>query len=206
MQTFLSFARDSWDFIALGFRDAALSAVFTSTLTILLLLLVAKITGRRLSAIEVGGINFQFAARETRNAYKQRGEIPPSRGKILKTLETLSGRWKVLWVDDHPENNRHEMEALSAIGFSFQLARSNAEAVECLRTTFFHLVISDIGRENGEDGAALPEQVRDLAVNIPFVFYVGQRHSKTTKEGFPVVVDPHELYATIQKQIGIRGP
>jgi len=203
VENFWPQAQSVWTFIASGIRDAALSAIFTSILTVLLILIAAKLSGRRLSAVEVGGVNLQFAAKETQNAYVLRGETPPPRTKLVKSLETLSGRWKVLWVDDHPENNRHEMEALSAIGFSFQIARSNEEAVASLKTTYFNLVISDIGRDSGESGSVLPEKVRELSISVPFVFYIGSRHATKTNDGYPVTITPQELFNAIRDQLGI---
>jgi PleD family two-component response regulator len=69
---------------------------------------------------------------------------PPSSSPRLE-------RWRsrILWVDDRPENNIYERRAFEALGFSFVLALSTAEALEVLESQQFAAIISDIGRKEG---------------------------------------------------------
>tara|TARA_R110001606_G_C15238412_1_gene635938 strand:- start:139 stop:780 length:642 start_codon:yes stop_codon:yes gene_type:complete len=191
----------SWLFVASGVRDTFISSVFTSVLTAIFVVLIAKLSGRQLTQVEFGGINLKFAARESENAFKQRGETPPPRSTLIKGLGGLAGKWNVLWVDDHPENNRHEMEALSALGYSFRIARSNLDALQILKSEFFHLIISDIRRDEGESGLLLPKLAREKVGSIPFIFYTSIRTAPKTEEGYPVVVTPLQLFDAIREQI-----
>ena len=114
--------------IAKGFRDSLIEAVFSALITVTILLLVALFSGRWLQSVSVGGLTMKFAVRESRKAYEAKNLRSPSRGALERSLRPLRGNWQVLWVDDHPENNRREMEALSALGFESRLARTNEEA------------------------------------------------------------------------------
>jgi CheY-like chemotaxis protein len=52
----------------------------------------------------------------------------------------------VLWVDDHPEHNKLEVEILGDLGIRFVTALSTAEAMERLERDRYDLVISNVGR------------------------------------------------------------
>jgi len=107
----------------------------------------------------------------------------------------------VLWVDDHPEWVRNEMEALSAIGFDFRMARNNQVATEILETHFFHLIISDIGRSNGPSGLETEDIAFDHAGRVPIIFYVGQSIGPKTPRGNAVVTSPKALFDQIQQAL-----
>ncbi len=83
-------------------------------------------------------------------------------------------RNRVLWVDDHPNNNVHERQALEAQGLEFRLALSTAEAMEILKREKFALIISDMGRKEGaKEGYVLLDQLRQGGDRTPFVIYAG---------------------------------
>jgi CheY-like chemotaxis protein len=191
------------DFVVTGFQDAFFESVFTAVLTVILILLVAILTGRGLRQVSVAGLSLKFATKETQAAYKRRNLPAPASGEIKKLLANLSGSWSVLWVDDHPEWIRQEMEALSAVGFNFKTVRNNDDALNLIRENVFHLVISDIGRDEGESGIELPAQARKLSgYEMPFVFYVAQRKGQKTPDGDAVTVTPKELYREIACILG----
>jgi PleD family two-component response regulator len=62
-----------------------------------------------------------------------------------RTQRRLQGRL-ILWVDDHPDNNRYERRALEALGVRFVLSTSTDDALDQLRRQTFDLIISDMGR------------------------------------------------------------
>jgi CheY-like chemotaxis protein len=57
----------------------------------------------------------------------------------------------ILWVDDHPENNRLERRAFTVLGSHVTVAVSNEEAFDRLSRADFDVVISDLTRDNSED-------------------------------------------------------
>lgn len=65
------------------------------------------------------------------------------------------GTKNILWVDDRPENNSWERQALESYGMHFALARSSDEAKQLLSgSSDFAAIISDMGRP-GDPSAGL---------------------------------------------------
>lgn len=94
---------------------------------------------------------------------------PPSSSPRLE-------RWRsrILWVDDRPDNNIYERRAFEALGFSFVLALSTAEALEVLESQQFAAIISDMGRKEGpKEGYVLLDTVRNKGIETPFFVYAG---------------------------------
>lgn len=93
---------------------------------------------------------------------------------VFGTHSSGSSGWhdRVLWVDDHPDNNIHERNAFEAMGISFTLAESTGEALEELRERRFAAIISDMGRREGpREGYVLLDKIRDLKNETPFFIY-----------------------------------
>lgn len=70
----------------------------------------------------------------------------------LQRNSDLVGRARVLWADDHPENNQPIVELLRRYGASVDTPRSNTEALQLLETGRYDVVISDVGRDNEGSG------------------------------------------------------
>lgn len=80
----------------------------------------------------------------------------------------------ILWVDDRPENNTYEREALGLIGFKFDLAVSTNEAIKLLSKKKYLAIISDMGRVEGpKEGYVLLKEVRKTNKTIPYFIYAG---------------------------------
>lgn len=114
---------------------------------------------------------------------------------------------KVLWVDDHPENNIYERKAFEDQGIKFELARSTNEAVEKLRYSRYAAIISDMGRSEGpKEGYVLLERLRQEGNQIPYFIYAGsnlpeQRKMALKKGAQGSTNRPQELYAMVMNQI-----
>jgi DNA-binding NtrC family response regulator len=90
---------------------------------------------------------------------------------------------KIIWVDDRPENNVYERQALEAMGFEFTLALSTDEALRILSKRRFAAIISDMGRKEGpREGYALLEAVRATDHDTPFFIYAGSSAPKHQRE------------------------
>lgn len=99
--------------------------------------------------------------------------------------ETAEGSWRrhVLWVDDRPENNVYERQALESMGLKFTLALSTEEALETLKARRFAVIISDMGRREGpQEGYVLLDAVRAKGVTTPFFIYAGSRAPQHQRE------------------------
>jgi CheY-like chemotaxis protein len=80
---------------------------------------------------------------------------------------------RVLWVDDHPENNAWERELLRSLGVAIVPVESTRSALASLKAEPFDVMISDIHRDNEPvDGIEGAKQVRDAMPTLPIVFYI----------------------------------
>ncbi len=83
---------------------------------------------------------------------------------------------KILWVDDHPENNAFEIARLRSVGISIDQASSTDEALAALTHSKYTRVITDLQRqENGQTmpqaGIDLITRMRDNGIPIPVYVY-----------------------------------
>jgi DNA-binding winged helix-turn-helix (wHTH) protein/CheY-like chemotaxis protein len=78
----------------------------------------------------------------------------------------------ILWVDDKPDNNVREREAMSTFGVRFDLALSTEEALVHLNRERFDLVISDMNRPGDpRAGYALLSRLRENGDATPLVLF-----------------------------------
>jgi hypothetical protein len=103
---------------------------------------------------------------------------------------------RILWVDDHPENNVWERHALESLGVTFLTVERTETAEASLIAGTFDLVISDIARYNGDgDGILGLPRLKAAAPGIPIVLYVGVLNRAGTPPGaFGITNDPEELF------------
>jgi CheY-like chemotaxis protein len=112
---------------------------------------------------------------------------------------------RILWVDDYPENNAYEVEALQRKGVRVQLARSTADALREVRSADppYDAIITDMGRrEGGEEhpqaGLELIAQLRAQGVQSPVYVYasapaVGRARQQLEDQGVPATASATEL-------------
>lgn len=114
---------------------------------------------------------------------------PPTGDIVVETLRTVeaarardTGRnWqasigsvkkRILWVDDRPEANVYEKRAFGALGIEINTATSTDMALAMIRDGDYALVISDLGRPEGERaGVALLQRMREQGNQTPYVIY-----------------------------------
>ena len=119
-------------------------------------------------------------------------------------------RSTVLWVDDNPDNNVHERQALEALGVSFVLATSTEEALEKLESQSFDAIISDMGRPpDPKAGYTLLDKLRASGDQTPFIIYAGSRTPKHQAEArqhgaMGCTNRPDELFEMVLMALG-RG-
>ncbi len=81
---------------------------------------------------------------------------------------------KILWVDDHPENNINEKRTLEGFGVHVDQVTSTTEALNRLLGRSLDLIISDMDRAGRSDaGMELLCSLLSSDCPIPLVFYVG---------------------------------
>ena len=93
---------------------------------------------------------------------------------LAQSLKSLVAGRRILWVDNHPENNQTERKALVGWGVEVQTRRTTAEAMTELRDKKdrpFDLVLSDWFRDGKEEGLQLLGTMRSEKIDVPILFY-----------------------------------
>ena len=94
-----------------------------------------------------------------------------------------ASRSTVLWVDDNPNNNNYERQALEALGVSFVLAISTDEALNKIARQRFDAIISDMGRPpDSRAGYTLLDKLRSSGDQTPFIIYARSRDPEHVAE------------------------
>jgi CheY-like chemotaxis protein len=121
-----------------------------------------------------------------------------------KPTSVPSQHKQVLWVDDRPDNNFYEREALKRYGLEFRLATSTDEALRILSSAKFDVIISDMGRPpDPRAGYTLLEAVRSKGNNTPYFIYTGSRARDAERRGAQGSTNrPDELIRMVLSIIG----
>ena len=107
------------------------------------------------------------------------------------TAQRIAGA-KLLWVDDHPENNIYPRRAMEALGIQITLSKSTEDALEKIHSNGFDVIISDMGRQPPDPqapyekraGYDLLDKLRMEHIFTPFIIYAGSsspEHQAETK-------------------------
>lgn len=119
---------------------------------------------------------------------------------------------RLLWVDDRPGNNRHEVAAFEALGMAVELATSTDEALSLLEGAADHydVVITDMGRPgDSRAGYTLLDALRAQGLRMPVVIYASSRQAAQAEEavrrGALGCTDrPQELIDLVLRGIALR--
>jgi CheY-like chemotaxis protein len=159
-----------WPLIAVSVLVVVLATIFRRT--------IEEVLIPRVSGVKVLGFEVSFAKKELSEAIESRG-LPKASGDQKAALERAREAWpllrgaEVLWVDDHPADNRREQRMLQAFGVMIDAVRTNSDAMMMLTRHRYDMVISDIARDDeAPDGIALADQIRLKSPSIPLIFYI----------------------------------
>jgi|SRR6267378_4220379 CheY-like chemotaxis protein len=121
-------------------------------------------------------------SKDATNSSRQIAQLGASVGKSLRAadlIERLSRpddmRVKsILWVDDQPENNVFERQALTALGFIIEDVADTETALARIRANHYDAIISDMSRPSEpEAGKVLLRRLREAGNDTPFILYSG---------------------------------
>jgi CheY-like chemotaxis protein len=88
----------------------------------------------------------------------------------LRIAETIGKT--ILWVDDNPDNNSYERQALESLGMKVEFVPSTSQALEMIKDRKYDAVISDMSRPEGERaGYDLLAKIKLLRPGVPFILY-----------------------------------
>jgi hypothetical protein len=158
--------------------------------------LLPRLTGATFAGV---GLTFDAVDRTLAELADERGiEMAPSaRRRIFnraRRLAKLLRRTQLLWVDDSPGRNVRERRLMRDFGVFVDLALSNDEAEKRFLETPYDVVISDIKREKGESGLALPDRLaRADPRRPPVIFYVTELEDGTPHGAVDITNRPDEL-------------
>lgn len=117
--------------------------------------------------------------------------------------EAADIRGRILWVDDHPENNAEEKRYLERRKIAVYQVRSSEEALALLAMYDYRAVISDMNRSDKPlEGLALVREMRRRKDMTPFYLYTyvpsaAQRAILAQAGGQGAAVKSDELYAAL---------
>jgi CheY-like chemotaxis protein len=113
---------------------------------------------------------------------------------------------EILWVDDVPSGNRHEMHMFAALGARITVAANTEEAMRVIRHVAFHLIISDIHRGQSEQaGIEMLKELRRNQVVVPVVLYVGTAHLPAPAGASAIVDRPDGLVLAVLDALRFRA-
>jgi CheY-like chemotaxis protein len=148
------------------------------------------------------GADPEATARNAREAAEVVAEVATPR--VIRR----AGRSTVLWVDDRPDNNVHERQALEALGVTFILAASTEQALVKLKQQSFDAIISDMDRPpDSRAGYTLLGEVRTAGIQTPYIIYAGSRspeHQAEAKRRSAIGCTnrPNELFEMVLSVLG----
>lgn len=140
-----------------------------------------------------------------------RGAAQVATNAITPQVIRRAERSTVLWVDDNPDNNLHEREALEIVGVSFVISKSTEDALDQVSRQTFDLIISDMGRPpDPRAGYTLLDKLRANGSQVPFIIYAGSRapeHQAEAKRhgALGCTNRPNELFEMVLSALG-RAP
>lgn len=118
----------------------------------------------------------------------------------------------ILWVDDHPSNNRGHVAEFKRNRIAVHLAETTDDAMKLLAMNHYDLVVSDLGR--GEDrlaGLKMTKALRQRGDTVPVVIYTlrpkdadgqrAQREMVAEAGASGLAVTPEEIRADVFRRL-----
>ena len=133
--------------------------------------------------------------------------VPPLSGVAERPLikgEPADSIGRVLWVDDHPENNGVERDYLESRKLAVYQVVTSEEALQLLAMYEYDVVISDMNRNDRPlDGVNLVKEMRRRGDRTPFVLYSvvpseAQQRLVAEAGGQAATVERDELYLVVE--------
>lgn len=145
---------------------AALLWVVFAFVAVLILRGILAANPQTLTKLGLGpsGVTIEFAEARLDEAVRGSGEETrravgdAAKRSVFDRLQRNAGllrRARILWVDDHPENNLPIVELLRRYGADVDTPRSNAGALKLMQANRYDVVISGVARDHEGPGSNL---------------------------------------------------
>ncbi|XGV98853.1 MAG: response regulator [Leptolyngbya sp. BL-A-14] len=119
-------------------------------------------------------------------------------------------RASILWVDDNPLDNAHEIRSLEALGILFTMSPSIQDALEKIRLVPYDAIVTDM-RQAGtsQAGYLLLEALQRLGVHTPVIIYSSSNAPDLKAEArqhgaFGSTGNPQELFSLVTMAVQRR--
>jgi CheY-like chemotaxis protein len=148
--------------------------------------LVGLLGRKGISRLSLFGVDVEWIAGQTADAYRERG-LPVPAIEDLRAFGILSAHLaplvrdrRVLWVDDRPQGNSAEARLLRRLGVEIKGAEATDEALAKIarEPAPFDLVISDWDRGGGDDALELATRMQEGDLELPLIVYAGRRDAE----------------------------
>lgn len=114
----------------------------------------------------------------------------------LAYVKSKNFELRALWVDDHHEDNAHEINVIKSIGILLDTVATTEQAMDLLRLGNYNLLISDIGRQSlPKEGLTMHRHLLESGTDIPTIFYTAyvRREKGTPAYAFGIAEFPNEF-------------
>jgi CheY-like chemotaxis protein len=169
--------------------------VFLAAFVVWLLRQPLKAAASRLASFEAFGVKFALSGGAALDAAIELAEKNPAWPVEVPTADRkaavdrananrsiLEGA-EILWVDDHPSNNRNEARMLRSFGALVTFAATTDEASRAVQTSAeqhqpFDIILSDISRDlptpDPTAGLTMLPRLRNAGFHQPVIYYIGR--------------------------------
>lgn len=133
--------------------------------------------------------------------------LPFNSAASLKIAEPANVQSRILWVDDHPQNNADEIDHFEQHQIAVYKVTSTKDALALLDMYQYQLIISDMGRnDNPLAGLHLVEAIRKTGIVTPYIIYTiipseAQKKIAISYGANAVAVDKAELFTLANQWI-----
>ncbi|MEU5873327.1 response regulator [Glycomyces sp. NPDC047369] len=126
--------------------------------------------------------------------------------RLVFSADLLNGG-AILWVDDRPEWNETLIRLFRTTGITVDTALSSDEAMNLLGGRKYDLVITDLGRPDGDfAGVALLDRMVAAGIPTPAAMFTSSPNSRASLHPRAAVItdNPERLVDTVIDIVGIR--
>lgn len=158
-----------------------------------LLELSSRVQKFNLAGVEIEFRNSLEQAAENREQVLPPADLGHASRRLARSTELVKGA-RILWIDDQPENNRHEIALFEEAGARVDVEESTEAARGSLRRVRYDVVISDIAR--GDDptaGLTFAEELAEHGSAPPVILYVDEVRKPVPASAFGITRRPDEL-------------
>lgn len=158
-----------------------------------LLELSSRVQKFNLAGVEIEFRNSLEQAAENREQVLPPADLGHASLRLARSTELVKGA-RILWIDDQPEKNRHEIALLEKAGARVDVQESSEAARGALRRIRYDVVISDVARgDDPKAGLTFAEELAEQGGAPPVILYVDEVRKPVPASAFGITRRPDEL-------------